>query len=120
MKYVRTDSGVFEDEHVHIKVNTHTKTVVMEYKGKFYNPPMNVQQANTLEELICKDDLLIIENRHGKPPYKTFPLIYNEDVIFAYNSGSYRLKEWFIRDSDGNFKKVADGNEKGELKLYEL
>ena len=80
-----------------------------------------LKQADTIEELICDDDILYI--------YDLYPdavLVVEGNIKpFGYQK-AIKLKEWldykpkfdlFIKDTKGNYIKRAKTNEKGELKL---
>lgn len=50
MKYIRTKDGIFENDFVHLTLYGDGKCV-MEYKGRFYEPPLELKQADTIKEL---------------------------------------------------------------------
>lgn len=80
-----------------------------------------IKQADTIEELICDDDILYIHDL-----YPDAVLVVERKIKpFGYDT-SIELKEWlgykhkfdlFIKDSKGNYIKRAYRNEKGEIEL---
>ena len=80
-----------------------------------------IKQADTIEELICDDDILCL--------YDLYPdavLVVEGNIKpFGYDI-TIKLKEWlgykhkfdlFTKDSEGNYIKRAKTNKKGELEL---
>jgi hypothetical protein len=83
-----------------------------------------ISQADTIEELICDDDILYL--------YDLYPdavlVVEGKIKPFGYDT-AIELKEWlgykhykpkfdlFTKDTEGNYIKRAKTNEKGELEL---
>ena len=104
MKYVRTKEGIFENEFIKIRV-LKDGSATMEYKGKFYEPPLNVKQANTIEEL-C--DAFVFEDTD-----KTKWVLKNCKTAKTLNNGALFGAIW----TDKGLIYVAKMNDKGELEL---
>lgn len=135
MKYIRTKGGHIVDTSIYKKVVERT------FNGKVVAIDLNhwgqdndkcptwieakdiVKQSDTIEELICDDDILYI--------YDLYPdavLVVEGNIKpFGYPE-AIKLKEWlnhyykpkfdlFIKDSQGNYIKRAKMNDKGELEL---
>lgn len=110
MKYIRTQVGIFEEEYVHIKINLKGQAI-MEYKGKFYEPPLEVKQADTIEEL-CDEFVIRWSNK-----------TYCDNLMKTLRQARY----WLVNDSnaeiygaiwtDKGLIYVAKMNNKGELEL---
>ncbi len=75
-----------------------------------------IKQADNILDLVVTGDLLIVEDTTKTYSHSTFPIIYNEKVPFDYDSPIYRIKEFYIKNN-GNFIKVAEVKNKGELEL---
>jgi hypothetical protein len=80
-----------------------------------------IKQANTIEELICDDDILYL--------YDLYPdavlVVEGKIKPFGYDT-AIELKEWlgyeleydlFTKDSEGNYIKRTKRNEKWEMEL---
>lgn len=81
-----------------------------------------IKQANTIEELICDDDIIYLHDL-----YPDAILVVEGNIKpFGYPE-AIKLKKWldykflkfdlFIKDSKGNYIKRAKTNEKGDLEL---
>lgn len=132
MKYIRTEDGIEQalyGEDFNEGKSYFYKTkyqwvygdVYNKVKVKTYAKNGITKIADTIEELICDDDILYI--------YDLYPdavLVVEGNIKpFGYPS-SIKLKKWldykpkfdlFIKDSKGNYIKRAKTNDKGELEL---
>lgn len=114
MKYIRTKDGIYKVENGFIQLSN---------QGLFLEHFKDhiVKQADTIEELICDDDILYIYDL-----YSDAVLVVEGNVKpFGYQR-AIKLKEWldykpkfdlFTKDSKGNYIKRAKTNDKGELEL---
>ena len=125
MKYIRTKYGRI------CKIRNKQKRLNGEYDTWYagnnvsllYNQNHNLidKEADTIEELICDDDILYI--------YDLYPdavLVVEGNIKpFGYQT-KIKLKEWLnykpkfdllIKDSNGNYIKMAKTNDRGELEL---
>ena len=126
MRYIRTKNGrIIEiEENMIVKVYDGVPRLV--YK---INPMICVldsdddilKQANTIEELICDDDILYL--------YDLYPdavlVVEGKIKPFGYDT-AIELKKWlgyelefdlFTKDSEGNYIKRTKRNEKWEMEL---
>ncbi len=121
MKYVRTRDNIYEVKNDFIVLKSQ----------ELYLPHFQdiiTKQADTIEELICDDDILYIDDL-----YPDAVLVVEGNIKpFGYLT-AIKLKEWldgrhkfklfkpkfdlFIKDSKGNYIKRATTNEKGKLEL---
>lgn len=126
MRYIRTKNGrIIEiEENMIVKVYDGVPRLV--YK---INPMICVldsdddilKQANTIEELICDDDILYLYDL-----YPDVVLVVEGNIKpFGYDT-AIKLKEWlgykhkfdlFTKDNKGNYIKRAKANKKGEMEL---
>lgn len=132
-KYIRAKdyllTGIFEVQEEHFIKEQNKEQVLIEVitKETMTNPVMRFipkqieKSADTIEELICDDDILYI--------YDLYPdavLVVEGNIKpFGYQE-AIKLKEWLdykpkfdllIKDSKGNYIKRAKMNDKGELEL---
>lgn len=115
MKYIRTKDGIFEEDLTRLKINC-DGSCVMEYKGKFYEPPLNVKQANTIEEL-C-DYLMVFDNNNKISDIveiKDRPKDLIENKLFVEHLFGYNFK--LAIETDKGLIYVAKMNESGCLEL---
>lgn len=117
MRYIRTADGVYKVIEECFKP-TKNNVVFIPQEGL----TRILKQADTIEELICDDDILYI--------YDLYPdavLVVEGNIKpFGYQE-AIKLKKWldykvlqfdlFIKDSKGNYIKRATTNDKGELEL---
>lgn len=76
-----------------------------------------VKYADTIEELIMVDDLIVWYNSISKR--NEYSYIHNEDELFYINhypTGRLFIKQLFIKVGN-DFRLVAKANKKGELEL---
>lgn len=126
MRYVRTKDGRIAEikENMIVKVSDDATRLV--YKNKPHICVLDgdddiFKQADTIEELICNDDILYI---YGL--YPSVVLVVERNIKPLGYDMSIKLKEWlgyphkfdlFIKDSNENYIKRAKRNWKGEWEL---
>ena len=108
MKYIRTKYGkigTFISEELGYAF--HTYNIFYEYWKP--NNEAIVKQADTIEELMMIDDLVFKKNGD-------IFVIVNQAYIDYYIEHK-SVSKLFIKDIKGNYIKVAEENDKGELRL---
>lgn len=133
MKYIRTKDGRIIDsnrfkikreiyENGDLKYYEFGTTPYIDREVLYVGKTEIANQADTIEELICDDDILYIHDL-----YPDVVLVVEGNIKpFGYPT-AIKLKEWlgyknikfdlFIKDSKGNYIKRAETNEKGEMEL---
>ena len=69
----------------------------------YFAYPYCSKTSNKKTDLISTGDLLIIEDRVRNA---TFPIIYDEEKPFAFDSAIFELKEWYVKVGD-DYKKYG-------------
>lgn len=106
MKYIRTKDAIFKVTskagNIYCAENQNNEFVLV-------NGRVVVKEADTIEELMMIDDLVFKKN-------KDIFVIKNQAYIDYYIKHK-SVAKLFIKDSKGNYIRVAEENDKGELEL---
>ena len=123
MRYIRTKDGIYDLEKSLFHQYNGIR-VLTPYCKQYEENPSLCKTADTIEELICDDDILYLHDL-----YPDAVLVVEGKIKpFGYDT-AIELKEWlgykhykpkfdlFTKDTEGNYIKRAKTNKKGELEL---